>query len=425
MIRKRLFHGWKVVLGGAAIQAMHSGFLNQAFGNYQVLLNREFGWSTTRISGVFSLMRVEAGLLAPAQGWVLDRFGTRAVMRSGVVLLGAGLVGLSQVRSFGQFVAVCLVASLGASLSGFLSVTTAVVRWFERSRAKALSLTGTGFAIGGIVTPGVVWTMDTFGWRWTAAGSGVVFVAVALPLVSLFGYLPKDFDDHVDGIEPGSANYVKATAEGVSATHFTAKQAIRTRAFWMISLGHASALFVVAGVMVHLSNYLVSEQGMTLQRASFVGGAMPLLQLIGQLGGGYLGDRVNKRLLASAAMIGHAIGLLLLTYATSEWMIWLFVPLHGLSWGVRGPLMQALRADYFGSTSFGQIMGMSAMIVMIGNVGGPVLAAYFYDRTGSYQLGFTMLAIQVGLGMVFFVLASPPALPVYELQNSIETEPML
>jgi MFS family permease len=92
-------------------------------------------------------------------------------------------------------------------------------------------------------------------------------------------------------------------------------------------------------------------------------------------------------------------------------MIWLFVPFHGLAWGVRGPLMQALRADYFGSTSFAKIMGLSSLIVMLGMMGGPLVAGILADRTGSYQLGFTVLALLAGAGVIFFILATPPKPP--------------
>ena len=404
----KLFHGWKIVGAGAAIQALQSGLLTQAFGNYAVLLERQFGWSKTTFSAAFSLMRVESGLLGPLQGWALERYGATRVMRVGVVVLGLGMVGFSQVNSLWQFFVALGVAAVGASLSGFLSITSATVRWFERNRAKALSLSGTGFAIGGIATPGVVWVLRTLGWRWTAALSGIVIVAISYPLAGLFGQSPADRSEHVDGVDPEGEVSNQPRAEGVSDVHFSASEAVRTRAFWMISLGHGTALLVVGALIAHLSLYLTSEQGFGLQEASFVGGAMPLLQFVGQLGGGVLGDRFNKRLLASVAMVGHMTGLLLLTYATSRWMIWAFVPFHGLAWGVRGPLMQALRADYFGSTSFAKIMGISSLIVMLGMMSGPLIAGVSADRTGSYRTGFTLLALLAGAGMIFFILATPP-----------------
>ena len=422
MGRRKVFYGWKLVASGAAIQALQSGLLTQAYGNYAVLLERQFGWSKTNFSLAFSLMRAESGLLGPVQGWALERYGTTAVMRVGAVLMALGMIGFSQVQTLWQFFAALGVAAIGASLSGFLSITSATVRWFERHRAKALSLSGTGFAIGGIATPGVVWVLRTFGWQWTAALSGLAIVAVTYPLSAMFGEDPKARGEHVDGIDPEMPADDKPRAEGVSDVHFSARDAVRTRAFWMISLGHGTALLVVGAVIAHLSLYLTSEQGFGLQEASFVGGAMPLMQFVGQIGGGVLGDRVNKRLLASLAMIGHMIGLLLLTYATSRWMIWLFVPFHGLAWGVRGPLMQALRADYFGSTSFAKIMGLSSVIVMMGMMGGPLVAGVLADRTGSYQTGFTVLALLAGAGMIFFVLATPPNQPVRaEMAESVRS----
>ena len=76
--------------------------------------------------------------------------------------------------------------------------------------------------------------------------------------------------------------------------------------------------------------------------------------------------------------------------------------------------MQAIRADYFGRSSFGTIMGFSSLIVMFGQTLGPLIAGVLYDRTGSYELGFTIVAIIAGLGSIFFMLSwrpRPPALP--------------
>jgi MFS family permease len=108
----------------------------------------------------------------------------------------------------------------------------------------------------------------------------------------------------------------------------------------------------------------------------------------------------------------HMTGLLLVAYATMLPMVVAFAVLHGLAWGVRGPLMQAMRADYFGTASFGVIMGLSSLIVMFGNTAGPLVAGILADRTGSYEAGFTVLAVLAGLGSIFFLLAVRPPPPV-------------
>jgi len=111
-------------------------------------------------------------------------------------------------------------------------------------------------------------------------------------------------------------------------------------------------------------------------------------------------------------MLAHALGLLLLTYAFHMWMLVAFAVLHGSAWGLRGPFMQAIRADYFGRSAIGMILGLSVMIIVIGQVGGPIIPGIFADITGNYQLGFTILAVLAGLGSIFFVLAKKPKPPL-------------
>ncbi len=57
------------------------------------------------------------------------------------------------------------------------------------------------------------------------------------------------------------------------------------------------------------------------------------------------------------------------------------------------------------------ILGLSLMIIVVGQVGGPMIAGILADITGNYRLGFTVLALLAGLGSVFFLVAKRPARP--------------
>ena len=74
--------------------AMSSGINFHGFGNFIIPLSKEFGWSRTTVSAVFSLARLEAGFIGPAEGWAVDRMGPRKLMFS----LG---------NSFGRFLLEC------------------------------------------------------------------------------------------------------------------------------------------------------------------------------------------------------------------------------------------------------------------------------------------------------------------------------
>tara|TARA_Y100000031_G_C8251863_1_gene400896 strand:+ start:8401 stop:8916 length:516 start_codon:yes stop_codon:yes gene_type:complete len=95
----RIFYGWRIVLASAGIQLIAGVLWMQSFGAYTVLLQREFGWSKAVVSGAFALTRVESGLLGPLQGWLVDHYGPRAILRIGLILFGLGFMLFSQVNS--------------------------------------------------------------------------------------------------------------------------------------------------------------------------------------------------------------------------------------------------------------------------------------------------------------------------------------
>ncbi len=413
---RRVFTGWKVVAASASLWALQSMLWMQGFGNLAVELRSEFGWSKTLFSVAFVATRAGSALISPAQGSALRRWGTKRIMRFGSVFVLGGYIGLALVETKPQFFVAMFVAAFGMALAGFLTITSALVPWFERKRARALSIQTMGFALGGFAGPILVVCFGWFGWRASMVGAGVV-VTVAIVLASrIISRTREETGEPVDGI-PEDLVADTPRAEGVSDDHFTARRAMRTRSFWMISLGHGSALIVVSATIAHIALYLTEDRGYTAQRAALIAGLIPIFQFMGTALGGYLGDRVNKRLIVAVAMCAHALGLLTMTWVNGPVAIGVFVVLHGLAWGSRGPLMQAIRADYFGSTHFAEIMGWSAIIVTLGTVAGPLLAGMLADSTGDYQLGFTIIAALALFGNVFWLLATPPR-PLSEVADS-------
>ena len=406
LIRKYPFYGWRMVAAAFAMQFLQAGLLHNAFGAYFAVLTEEFGWSKTALSGAAAMQPMEAAILGPLLGWIIDRFGPQGMIRAGVVIFGLGFIGLSTIDTlFGFYVAIIMIA-LGASLCGYFPLNVAVIRWFERHRAKALSFLTLGLALGGTFVPAVAWSMQTFGWRPTAFGSGVLILLVGFPLSRVFRSRPEDHGEFVDGERPNP--YVSSEALSQPTRDFTAREALRTRAFWLISLGHGFALLVVYGVNVHAITHMRESLGYSLAQASVFITLLTLAQVAGVVIGGMFGDRFEKRLISAGCMLCHAIGLLLLTYATGPLMLSAFAVIHGTAWGMRGPMMQAMRADYFGSRSIGMILGISSLVIVLGQVGGPMLAAILADYTGNYRMGFTVLAGLVGIGSLFFLLAKKP-----------------
>ena len=405
----RVFYGWYLVSAAGGLQLLAGLLWMQSYGAYVVLLRAEFGWSAALVAGAFAMTRIESGILGPLQGWLTDRYGPRVILGIGTVIFGVGFMLFSQVESLLAFYLTFALIALGSSLGGFATVMVAIVNWFNRHRAKAVAVSQIGFSLGGLCVPLVILSLEAFGWRATAFYSGVIVIVVGLPLTMLVRHRPGDYGDVVDGGGvPDGADGRPLSATGPD---FTARQAMGTAAFWLVSVGHASALLTVSSVMVHLVPHLTAGLSYSLANAGLVVSLMTVFQMAGQIGGGFLGDRFNKRLICVICMLSHMAALLLLAHADSWWMVVMFAVLHGLAWGVRGPQMVALRADYFGVSSFGTIMGFSSLIVMLGMSIGPIFAGYLYDIQGSYTLAFTVMGLSAMAGSLCFVLAVPPVHP--------------
>jgi len=183
-----------------------------------------------------------------------------------------------------EFYAAFVVIAFGTSMCGFFPVNVALIHWFERWRARALSSMSLGLALGGISVPLVAWSLQTYGWRATAFGSGVIAIALGLPLAFFIRRRPEDYGLRMDGVSEKDSPHQDQQAnnpENQETRDFTAREALRTPAFWLLSLGHGFALLVVHAVTVHSITHMSQGLGYTVAQASLVYTLLTLSQIGG------------------------------------------------------------------------------------------------------------------------------------------------
>src|SRR5439155_562930 len=91
----KLFYGWVIVGAGIVITCVGLGAMF-SLSVFLQPMSEAMGWSRTDISTAALLNYLCMGVASFAWGALSDRFGTRAVVLSGGVLLGLGVVGASQ-----------------------------------------------------------------------------------------------------------------------------------------------------------------------------------------------------------------------------------------------------------------------------------------------------------------------------------------
>jgi MFS family permease len=267
-----------------------------------------------------------------------------------------------------------------------------------------MGIAASGVSFGGLLIPFVTGIIDTFGWRQAMIIMGLGMWAIPLPLSLLlrhkpeqYGYLP-DGEDYRSVLDDDHSR--PKTSEEV---HVRAKEALTSWPFWIIATAFLCQVLPVSAVNTHIMPYL-SSMGMARSTSSFIASALPLLTVIGRVGFGWFGDRVDKRRVTALALALTSLGVLILGYTSAgrNWVIIVFIIVFGIGWGGAVPMLSGLLREYFGRERLGTIVGFAGSVMMVGVITGAPLAGWVFDQWGDYHLAWFVLAGVVGVATILF-----------------------
>jgi len=408
LFKIKVFYGWWVVTACFLISFLISGVVVFGFTAFFEPIAREFSWSYAQISLAISLRGIEAGIVAPLVGLVVDRWGPRRMIFGGAIIIGIGLMLLSRVNSLVMFYMVLVLIAFGISTVGGTVVMTAVANWFRRRVGLAMGIISCGFALGSLLVPGIVKLIDIFDWRIAFFILAIVVWIISLPLSLLVRHKPEQYGYLPDGEQSSTViSYDNLVTIQSYETDISAREALKSRVFWQIGLAMSLQYIVINSVIVHVMPYL-SSVGIARSASSLVAMAFPLVSIIGRLGSGWLGDRFNKILVASGLAATMSIGVLCFSYTNNERILMLipFVILFGIGWGGNATIRAVLLREYFGRANFGTLSGFMMGMTAICGMVGPFFVGLIFDNWGSYQ-GAWLIATGLVI-MALFIMATTP-----------------
>ena len=407
----RVFYGWWVVFACFVIALYMSGVVFYGFTAIFEPIADEFGWSYTQISIAASIRGLEAGLLAPFVGLLVDRWGPRRLIFGGVVFIGLGLMLLSQSTSLGVFYAAFILMSLGIGSCGLSVTVVAVANWFRKRVGLATGIMICGYGSSGLLVPVMVKLIDAYDWRTTVFILSLGMLVICLPLSLLVRHKPEQYGYLPDGEVSGTVIIDESlVTPSTDEANISVKQVMKTRTFWYIALGLIPQFIVVPAVMTHVMPYL-SSIGIARTMSGLVATAIPLMSVSGRFGLGWLGDKFSKRRkqLTVSTLSLLTLSLLCFEFIASGW-VWLLVPfivLFGFSYGGNVTMVGVLLREYFGLGNFGTIIGFMWGILMLGNMAGPPIAGWVFDNWGSYQGVWLAFAGTTFVGAVITLMIPP------------------
>jgi len=408
-----MFYGWWIVIlvflagafGGATIWYGFTAFFDP--------LMTEFGWSFTAISFAASLRGVDIGLMDIFVGFLVDRFGSRKIILGGSMLVGIGYLMLSRINSLPAFYISFIIVFIGASGISGVVLFSLITRWFRKRLGLALGLGGTGYGAAGFALPGIVYLLDLVGLRTTFAIFGIAAFVIGVLATCLVRNQPEDMGYGPDGVPLSESEHVSEDASThaaepvVPATDYTFKEAISTPAFWIVTYVGTITMFSLAMVSTHIMPYL---QHISYSRymASIVAMMIPVTSVVGRLGIGWASDFMSRKGMLLVMVVGQIIGMAIFLYAHMSFLLIPFVIFFAIGFGGVIVLRAAILNDYYGSTYVGSLIGLCWGVSNIGGIGGPLLAGWVFDTTGSYSLAWIISGILLLTAALLVVIMKHP-----------------
>ena len=405
---RQVYYGWWLLAGSIAAMALGSGVSFWAFGLYIEPLETEFGWSRGEVSGALSLGLLCSGFSGPLTGRWIDARGPREVILFGAVTTTLSYGLLATTSELWQWYVYSAINGVFRQMMFFIPFQALISRWFDRRRGIALSILGTGFALGGVVVvPSMRFVIDTLGWGPSFIFSGVVIALLYLPLGTLLvRNHPSDVGAQPDGAPAPAGEPVELSEAASRLSGLTLRAALTTPHFWLVAFGFTFLFFGMFGMLVHQIPLYVSL-GVSRADAALIVSAMATLGIGSRLAFGLIADRLRRFEYLVMAMCACLVsGLVALLLDSGAVGITLFVLLWVCGTG-GGPIIEAmLLTRMFGLAHFATLLGAMFVIEEAGLVVSPVVAAWIFDVTGSYDLALVMFVCSFGLSALLFAIVS-------------------
>ena len=451
------WYPWLVAVVGMLTLFLSNGMTATGVTIFDSALLDEFGWDRGPFKFTDTIKFVLTALMAPFVGILIDKVNPRWLLMTGCALLTLGYLGYAALLNGAAPPVILLIATLGAfglaavlvialgsllpqlgrtpaiavaaalalvflwkfygawsgdalrqlyaihmlfalalSAAGSMTVIFLVSSWFVKHRGLAIGIALIGTSLGSAVFPLVNPPLiEAFGWRqaftWNAAMPVVLLVLVAIAIKGT----------------PAQAGWravgQSAAVADLKQHGLTFKEALRTRTFWAIAVSGFLAYYSIFSFVQHFVLHLNKGFAYTLADAGKMMFLFSLVAMTAKFAIGWLADHIDRHKVFTACQVIMLVGMIGLASMEREWVVASAV-IIGLGWGGLFTLYNMLAVNNFGLREIGRINGSISLMESIGVGLGSWVTGLLFDRYGSYQVPFTVLAVAIVVALLVGLL---------------------
>jgi OFA family oxalate/formate antiporter-like MFS transporter len=300
-----------------------------------------------------------------------------------------------------------------------------ISRWFRRNRGLATGLAVTGPIFGSPIVILNTQIEEAYGWRVVLFGYGILILIGVTLLSMLVRDRPEPYGLRPDGdpLEEGASteNPSDSSLHRMDAG-LTLRAVFRTKEFWLFTSYLSGTFAVNSAVQGHMIPYFQQDIGLTAAWAAVVMSMVFVISGIGRIGGGYLLDRMDYRLVLAivAAMMGIGLLYLQVVVVKTVWATLPFALMFGVSFGCLVPMRGAVGSIMFGTRAIGKVLGLLQGGPIAAGVVGPFAMGMIFDLHGNYSMGIWGLIVISSLMVPLSLAMASPA----ELAKRIGQQPI-
>ena len=361
------------------------------------------GWAWTSSEAglpfTFAIMFFALGVLVG--GRIQDRIGPRWVVTFGGFLTGLGMIisGLMGNSPTGVLVGFGIVTGAGIGF-GYGCVTPPALKWFHPSKKGMVSgLIVGGFGFGAVyfgpITSALIYN---FGIEQAFIFMGIGVMVISMSVAQFVRNPPAGY------VPAAPAKEVKARAS--SFPDSTWRQMMKTPRFYMMFIMFMATSSVGLMIIGNVTRIATIQMGITYAGTlAFLVSFMAIMNMLGRIIGGFMSDkigRINMLFVIFGLQIANILGFLV--YNNFPTLIIGIIGI-GFCFGALLSVFPALTAEQYGLKNYGANYGIMYLAWGLSGVVAPVLADYFYDATGSYNIAYIICAVMmvcmVGVNLLF------------------------
>jgi OFA family oxalate/formate antiporter-like MFS transporter len=392
---------WLPVVGGVLMNLALGSLY--AWSVFVLPLEKEFGWTRTDTSWVYTIAVVCFAATFIAAGRLQDRKGPKIPAYLGGLLVSAGFFLASFTTSLVTlYIFFGVIVGIGNGF-GYSTPTPVASKWFPDKRGLVVGLMVGGYGAGQAIfgTFANERLIPALGWRTTFQILSGIFLVMTMIGATLLknppaGYRPPNWTP-----KPGAV-----------ATHgdFATGQMLSTQTFYLLWI--AFAFGTTAGQMT-------ISQLVPFARTAGLGATVATYSLIvtsfGNAGGrilsGWMSDTIGRLRTLQVMVFLSALAMPALFLLRTE-VVPFFALIFLVYWcyGTQLSLFASTTADFYGTRNLGLNYGVLFTAWGAAGILGPGIAGRIFDRFGDYRYAFFSAAAFAVIALVALLNAKPPSL---------------